>query len=53
MISTQIAGAEKVTNVSRLYSFNQSSLDYTISMATTAVPQLTSHLTASLERAAA
>jgi hypothetical protein len=49
--STQIAGADKVTNVSRRYTFNQSSLNYTISMATKQVVQLTTHLTAALVRA--
>jgi hypothetical protein len=50
--STQIAGADKVTNVHREYIFNESSLSYTISMATKQVSQLTVHLTAALVRAA-
>lgn len=48
--STQIAGADKVTNVSRHYTFKQSSLNYVISMATKQVSQLTNHLTAALDR---
>lgn len=52
MTSTQIAGADKVTNVSRHYIVNQSALNYTISMATKQVSQLTVHLTAALVRAA-
>jgi ribonuclease PH len=49
--STHIAGADKVTNVSRQYTFNQSSLHYSVSMATKQVVQLTNHLTAALVRA--
>ena len=52
MTSTQIAGADKVTKVSRNYTVNQSSLNYTISMATKQVSELTVHLTAALVRAA-
>ena len=51
MTSTQISGADKVTHVTRLYYVNQSSLNYTICMATKQVPQLTTHLTAALVRA--
>jgi hypothetical protein len=52
MKSSEIAGAEKVTKVCREYIVNQSSLNYTMSMATKQVSQLTVHLTAALFKAA-
>ena len=52
-VSRELAGAEKVTHVARVYTLSQDkhSLSYTVSMATHAVPQLTKHLSATLKKA--
>jgi THAP domain-containing protein 4 len=52
-LSRELAGAEKVTQVARCYtlSADKRALSYTVSMATKAVPELTQHLTAMLQKA--